>query len=156
MPGVAQRRTKLGGVWYDRGAPVPDELVNARTIALRLVAPAAPADGGSESEAALRAELEQTKAALESALDRLTAAGVSTEGLVSGGPGAEATFDPGDHTVPDVLAHVDANPDDLGRVLDAELGGKARKTLLDDLARRQDEADDDANPDDPTDNAGGE
>ncbi len=152
MPGVAQRRVTLSGTVYDRGAPVPDEMVNARTIALRLVAPASSPAGGSGDD--MRAELEQTKATLEAALDRLTAAGVSTDGLVSGG--ADPAFDPGDHTVPDVLAHVDANPDDLGRVLDAELGGKARKTLLDDLARRQDEADDDANPDDPTDNAGGE
>lgn len=150
MPGVAQRRTKLGGTWYDRGAAVPDEMVTSRTVGLGLVAAAAPA--GSEGD---MAELEATKAQLEAALDRLTAAGVSTDGLVSPAP----AFDPGEHKVDEVLAHVDANPDDLGRVLDAELGGKARKTLLDDLARRQDEAADageGTTDDDTGGNAGGE
>jgi putative intracellular protease/amidase len=150
VPGVAQRRTKLGGTWYDRGAPVPDELVTARTIHLGLVAPSSvPAAGDDQAS-----ELKATKAALEAALDRLTAAGVSTEGIVSA-----PAFDPAEATVPEVLAHVDSDPDDLGRVLDAELGGKARKTLLDDLARRLDEAGDSSDGDDPDDtggNAGGE
>ena len=154
MSGVAQRRTKLGGTWYDRGATVPDELVTARTVGLGLVtAAASSAAGGSDD---LAAELEATKTALESALDRLTAAGVSTEGIAAGGPAAAPAFDPGDHTVGDVLAHVDANPDDLGRVLDAELGGKARKTLLDELCRRQDEAAGGDDNDDTGGDAGGE
>ncbi len=58
MPGVAQRRTTLSGVVYDRGAPVPDELVNARTVGLGLVAPSAAGDP------------EATKAELASAIER--------------------------------------------------------------------------------------
>ncbi len=158
MPGVAQRRTKLAGTWYDRGAAVPDELVTSRTVGLGLVAAASGPDGSDDSD--LAAELEATKAKLAAAEARLTEAGISLdEGNGDGQP-----FDPAEHKVDDVLAHADANPDDLGRVLDAELGGKARKTLLDELSRRQDEAagdgdgdgDDPAATDDPGGDAGGE
>ena len=145
MPGVTQRRTKLSGQWYEKGETVPDELVTGRNVATGLVVRSAASDED------VKAELEATKAALESALDRLTAAGVSTEGIVSA-----PAFDPADHKVDEVLAHVDANPDDLGRVLDAELGGKARKTLLDDLSRRQDEAEASEGDDDTGGSAEGE
>jgi hypothetical protein len=140
-PGVAQRRTKLSGQWYDKGASVPEELVTGRNVASGLVVRSAPA--GSDQD--LAAELEATKAELAAALARLEEAGITLDGDDDGQP-----FDPGEHKVDEVLAHVDANPDDLGRVLDAELGGKARKTLLDELARRQDEAGggETTNPDD--------
>lgn len=39
-------------------------------------------------------------------------------------------FDPTDHTVDDVKAHVDANPDELDAILAAEQAGKARVTLV--------------------------
>lgn len=61
MAGVAQRRIKLGGTWYDRGAAVPDEMVTARTVGLGLVA-------------ASSGDLEQTKAELAEALERAKAA----------------------------------------------------------------------------------
>jgi hypothetical protein len=120
MPGVAQRRTKLGGTWYDRGAPVPDELVNARTVALALVTPSAPQ--ASKGEAALRAELESTKAELAAALALLDEAGMDTPAVPS--------FDPDEHTVAEVTAHADAHPEDVARVRATEAAGQARKTLL--------------------------
>lgn len=42
-------------------------------------------------------------------------------------------FDPADHTVPDVEAYVAAHPDELDRIVAAELAGKNRSTLLDAL-----------------------
>jgi hypothetical protein len=39
-------------------------------------------------------------------------------------------FDPGDHTVADVVAHVEKHPEELEAVLDAELAGKARAGVL--------------------------
>jgi hypothetical protein len=128
-PGVAQRRTKLSGQWYDRGQIVPDELVTGRNVASGLVVRSAPSD------ADMAAELEATKAELAAVRAQLEEAGVTLNAGDDGQP-----FDPGEHKVDEVLAHVDADPDDLGRTLDAELGGKARKTLLDELERRQDEA----------------
>ena len=41
-------------------------------------------------------------------------------------------FDPGKHSVADVLAYVEANPDDAERVLEAETAGKGRKGILGD------------------------
>jgi len=40
-------------------------------------------------------------------------------------------FDPGEHTVDDVKAYIDANPDQAQTVLDAEVAGKNRTTLVD-------------------------
>lgn len=39
-------------------------------------------------------------------------------------------FDPAEHTVSEIVEHVDANPDDRDRVLEAEQDGKARKGVL--------------------------
>lgn len=39
-------------------------------------------------------------------------------------------FDPGEHTVAEVLEHLDDNPDDRDGVLEAEVSGKARKGVL--------------------------
>lgn len=39
-------------------------------------------------------------------------------------------FDPGDHTVEDVVTYVVEHPDEQAAVLAAELAGKARVTLL--------------------------
>lgn len=39
-------------------------------------------------------------------------------------------FDPGDHKVEDVQAHVEANPDELDAILAAERDGKNRSTLI--------------------------
>lgn len=59
------------------------------------------------------------------------------EAVAAAGETAETgEFDPGDHTVAEVLAHVDANPDDLDRVLADEEAGKARVTLLEQLESR--------------------
>lgn len=41
-------------------------------------------------------------------------------------------FDPSKHTVKEVQAYLDGNPDDADRVLDAERAGQARTTLLED------------------------
>ena len=62
---------------------------------------------------------------------------VGTEPAAGGGGGTQAAtasssgFDPGEHTVDEVKAHVDANPDQAQAVLDAELAGKNRTTLVD-------------------------
>ena len=49
-----------------------------------------------------------------------------------GAPDPEVgAFNPGDHTVEDVKAYVEAHPDDADEVYEAELAGKARTTLLD-------------------------
>ena len=44
-----------------------------------------------------------------------------------------ATFDPGEHTVADVLAYVAEYPDSRAGVLDAEKAGKNRVTLVEQL-----------------------
>ncbi len=159
MPGIVQRRTKLSGRWYDKGEAVPDELVTGRNVATGLVVRSAASDETLAAELeSTRAELAEVKAQLAAVRDQAGAVAARIQGA-----GASATdasddygspFDPSEHTVPEVLAHVDAEPDDLGRVLDVELGGKARKTLLDDLERRQDEADTTTN--DTGGNAGGQ
>jgi hypothetical protein len=43
----------------------------------------------------------------------------------------DETFDPADHTIDDVKAWVEANPDYAPDVLEAEEGGKNRVTLVD-------------------------
>jgi len=43
---------------------------------------------------------------------------------------ASDEFDPSRHTIADVEAYLDANPDDIDRVLAAEREGKNRTTLL--------------------------
>jgi hypothetical protein len=49
---------------------------------------------------------------------------------------ATAAFDPGAHTIADVLAYVDEHPEQVQSVYDAESDGKARTTLLADLEGR--------------------
>lgn len=48
-------------------------------------------------------------------------------------PPVEGAFDPGEHTVDDVLAYVDAHPDQRPAVLAAEQAGKDRTTLVSQL-----------------------
>lgn len=92
MPGVAQRRTKLSGQWYDKGAAVPDELVTGRNVAMGLVVRSA------ESDETLATQLEETKAELAAALERAEAAEArvaeleeaTTEPTAAGDPGAKA------------------------------------------------------------------
>jgi hypothetical protein len=43
---------------------------------------------------------------------------------------ADTTFHPGDHGIPEVLAHLEENPVDAERVLAEERAGKARKGIL--------------------------
>lgn len=47
-------------------------------------------------------------------------------------PGATTNvYDPGDHSVAQVIAHVMDHPDERQAILDAEVGGKNRVTLVD-------------------------
>lgn len=47
-------------------------------------------------------------------------------------PSAEGTlFDPSKHKVEEVVAFMEANPQKAADVLDAELAGKARRTIVD-------------------------
>lgn len=67
---------------------------------------------------------------------------------VAGDEGTDEVFDPADHTIDEVLAHIDEHPETLDAVAAAERAGKARTTLLaklDELiaGRADDEADDD-------------
>lgn len=57
-------------------------------------------------------------------------------GLATFVPETAVAFDPGQHTVKEVLAHLDEHPEDLGRVVGAETAGEARKGLLADLDAR--------------------
>lgn len=41
-----------------------------------------------------------------------------------------AEFDPAEHTVPEVVEHIEAHPDDAARVIEAEHEGRARKGVL--------------------------
>jgi hypothetical protein len=43
---------------------------------------------------------------------------------------AAEAFDPGDHSIADVKAYIEANPDELDDVLAAEEAGKGRVTLI--------------------------
>lgn len=58
----------------------------------------------------------------------------ATNSAVVGSSNAESVgaegFDPAEHTVEDVLAHLEAHPDERDAVLAAERDGKARVTLL--------------------------
>lgn len=49
---------------------------------------------------------------------------------------SEAGFDPGEHTVYDVLVHVDAYPEQAADILEAEQAGKNRVTLVTALEER--------------------
>lgn len=54
---------------------------------------------------------------------------------------AEAITDPADHSAGDVIAYAEANPDTAGDLLEKELNGKARKSVvsaLTDLAQAED------------------
>lgn len=44
--------------------------------------------------------------------------------------GAVTPYDPSEHTVEDVITYVDAHPGEADAILNAELAGKARKTLI--------------------------
>ncbi len=132
MVAIAQRRAKLSGQWYDRGAEVPDELVTDRLVGMGFVARAASSSGASDLEVEkLRRELAEARAALEEA-------GVDVPG---------PAFDPSAHKVDEVLAYVDGAPDDAERVRAAEAAGKSRATLLAALDERlagEDEVDENA------------
>ena len=54
--------------------------------------------------------------------------GAGEGGGVEGQGGA---YDPADHTVAEVEEYVNANPDQAQAVLDAEIAGKNRSTLVD-------------------------
>jgi hypothetical protein len=45
-------------------------------------------------------------------------------------PETAPSFDPADHPIGEVQAYVLSNPEERGRVLDAERSGKARVTLI--------------------------
>ena len=47
-------------------------------------------------------------------------------------------YDPGQHTVTEVLAHVEQHPDQAQTIRDAEADGKARSTLLTGLDAQRD------------------
>lgn len=49
-------------------------------------------------------------------------------------PAEADAFDPSEHTVDEVLAHVEEHPDDRDKVVAAEQSGKGRVTLLGALA----------------------
>ena len=51
-------------------------------------------------------------------------------------PTTPEVFDPADHTIQEVLDHLDAHPDETQRVYDAEKNGKSRSTLLAELEDR--------------------
>lgn len=46
--------------------------------------------------------------------------------------GAGTTFDPAEHTVPDVLAYIEAHPEQADAVVAAERGGQHRKGIVGD------------------------
>lgn len=54
-------------------------------------------------------------------------------------PPVAGVFDPGDHTIAEVLDYLDAHPDELDAVQAAEEAGQARVTLLGELEARQGE-----------------
>lgn len=76
MGGIAQRRVKLSGQWYEAGEPVPDELVDERLVMLGLVAraAAAPDVAGELAEAKARADAAEARLAeLETRLSGIAA-----------------------------------------------------------------------------------
>lgn len=60
---------------------------------------------------------------------KLTGAGVVED--VEGGDTTGGVFDPADHTVDEVKKYIADHPDEVQRVYDLEVDGKARTTLLD-------------------------
>ena len=56
---------------------------------------------------------------------------VAVESLVGSG---QNQFDPADHTVPEVMDHLRAHPDEASAIIAAEKLGKARSTILDHVA----------------------
>lgn len=130
MAYIAQRAGRISGVDYAPGDAVPADAVGSDEYTLVRLGYIAvtPDSAGSSGDAGLVAELEQTKAALAAAEARLTAAGITIPQAPS--------FDPGEHTVAEVTAYADDNPDDVARVRAVEAAGQGRKTLLADLDRR--------------------
>ncbi len=97
MAAIAQRYTRLNGVDYAPGDPVPDDAVNRVVQNLGLVS-AVP-------EAAVAGLLTGTREVVEA-------------------------FDPGEHTVREVIVFLDAYPAQTERVRAAEEAGRRRTTLL--------------------------
>ncbi len=147
MAYIAQRAGRISGKDYSPGDAVPADAVGSDEYTLvRLGYIAVAPDSSADADVALRAELEQTKAELAAALALLDEAGMD--------PPPAPSFDPDEHTVAEVTAHADANPDDVARVRAAEAAGQARKTLLADLDRRL--AGDSSEDDDAEDDGAGE
>jgi hypothetical protein len=55
---------------------------------------------------------------------------MTTDEINTSAPAPAAEFDPGEYTVAEVIEHLDANPNDAARILEAEQSGKARKGVL--------------------------
>jgi ABC-type nitrate/sulfonate/bicarbonate transport system substrate-binding protein len=108
MGWIAQAPRRISGVDYQPGDPVPDSAVNEGV--------------GSQVLVAL------------GVISYVPDAAVA--GIQAGQPATVAAFDPAEHTVADVLAYLDANPDQAERVMEQEQDGKARKTLLDAIEER--------------------
>jgi len=113
-----------------------DQIGAVIAAAASAAAPAAPAESSPtdspgaavEPEPAVQAEPEpaaQPSAGTETAVEDAAPAAPA--------PAEAASFDPAEHNVKDVLAHVEAHPEDLAAVLAAEQAGKQRTTLLDAL-----------------------
>ena len=131
MAYIAQRSGRISGTDYAPGDAVPVDAVGSDEYTLvRLGYIAVVPDGAvaGDDRAALVAELEEAKSRLAAAEARLAESGIDVPPAPS--------FDPGEHTVAEVAAHVDNHPDDLARVRAAEAAGQARKTLLAELDRR--------------------
>lgn len=70
----------------------------------------------------IKSELRRVRARIADVSETADAAAASE--------GADADYDPGDHTVDEVKAYVAEHPEDLEGVLAAELNGKQRQSLL--------------------------
>jgi len=152
MAYVAQRRCKLSGVVYERGDIVPDKVINGHVQRLRLVSTVpddmlkAGSGKGSDAKvlAAAQADAEAAHAradAAEAALaEALAAKDESSPDEGSATPPAEVpapkggdepeAFDPGKHTVEEVIGFVTEHPEALDDLLVAERDGKNRVSLI--------------------------
>lgn len=104
--------------------PLDPERIDTAGVVFEDVEPEAPPEGDwrtNWSGSPEQAEQDEAIAAYQA------------EQIGGGASSSSSTFDPGEHTVDDVVLYVDEHPDQLDAVFNAEQAGKARSTLLSQL-----------------------
>jgi predicted pyridoxine 5'-phosphate oxidase superfamily flavin-nucleotide-binding protein len=105
-------------VLEDRTADFPDEAAEAVEVTARPARRLGPYNGTAAPYGLMAKRAAKRRGVLVSAEPE------AAEPVADGG------YEPADHTVAEVQAYLEENPDQSGYVLDRERGGKARVTLI--------------------------